>query len=610
MREFDSHPRLQFSSAQKRTNGISDAVAYSAPQTKVTPLICASLSDAILLGGACTIVVAVYMMVVSYSPLPWWDTWEYIAAIAKGDNPLSPTWLWRQHNEHRLVLQKLFFVIDLKLFRARQTFLLSSIMVIQFLHLMLWGWSMRVLGGWKGPLWRAAVGLVAFCIFCPSAWLNYTMGFQVCYVLSPLFATASIVALLLYWTKLQNNTEKEGALKFLWLSILAGCCGTLSLANGNLIWPLLVLVGPLLRLRRSAVLSIALTGVLCISAYSYHYVRPAYHANPIVSLRDPVHFLEFVAVYFGCSWVGSSPFIAGVIGSLGLLVAAIVILRTVRSVRPSQAFTLQLVFTIVFCIATALLTAAGRLNFGVSMAFQNRYQTFALPFWCSLGLLLLAYVFSIRGQRYAAILVQMAVLAVLIRGAILLDRPLKEARAHGFGLNVAVTALQTGIYEPTLLAQVAEHTDKLIAGVDYLKKHQLSPFTGPDAAWLGSSLEKSFRMASPAECAGSLEYVIPRDLETPGLHIAGWSWDRKHREPPREIVASEEGVITGLAAVGHSNPGASSSDAEVTSSYSGFAGYVQQPHPGRVVKIYAILWDTSPVACYFDSIPNGQLLGR
>jgi hypothetical protein len=187
----------------------------------------AFLSYVILLGGMCTIVAAVYTILVSYSSLPWWDTWEYIATIAKGESPLSPSWLWRQHNEHRMVIQKLFFVVDLKMFHARQVFLLASILVIQFLHLALLSWSMRVLGGWRGALWRSGVGLMAFCIFCPSPWLTYTMGFQVCFVLSPLFATLSFVGLLLYWTDAQRHPGKPSS-KFLWLSILAalGGCGS------------------------------------------------------------------------------------------------------------------------------------------------------------------------------------------------------------------------------------------------------------------------------------------------------------------------------------------------------------------------------------------------
>jgi hypothetical protein len=43
------------------------------------------------------------------------------------------------------------------------------------------------------------------------------------------------------------------------------------------------------------------------------------------------------------------------------------------------------------------------------------------------------------------------------------------------------------------------------------------------------------------------------------------------------------------------------SDPEIRNSYAGFAGYVLQPKPGTVVKIYAILHGSPLSACYFDT---------
>ncbi|MGA2902201.1 MAG: hypothetical protein ABSD98_00090 [Candidatus Korobacteraceae bacterium] len=561
------------------------------------------MSYAILLGGLCTIAAAVYTIWVSYSSLPWWDTWEYIAAIAKGEGPLSPNWLWRQHNEHRLVIQKLFFAVDLEMFRARQVFLLASIAVIQLLHLGLWGWSMRVLGGWRGTLWRSGAGLVAFCIFCPSPWLNYTMGFQVCYVLSPLFATLSFVGLLLYSTDSQRHPGKPGPPKFLWLSIsiLAALCATYSLANGNLLWPLLVVAALFLRLRPSAVLSFTITGAVSTSLYFYHYVRPPYHADPIASLGAPARLMKYVAVYFGSSWVNEPIVTAEEIGVIGLAVALVVLLRTPYYIRTSRAFALLLVLTIAFCAATALITAAGRLNFGVKEALENRYQTFALPFWCSLGLLLLGYAFSLSARPYRFLAAQICLLAVLGRGAMLADRPIGRARAHGFGLNLASMALRTGVYSPELLTGIAENSDKLLLGIRYFREHELSLFSGWDSSLLGSPLENAFRVASPNECTGRLEFVPLKDSATPGWFVSGWAWDRKHHQPPREIVATAEGVITGLAAVGYRPSSVGRTDPEMSNSYDGFAGYVRQPKPGTVVKFYAILHDSPPSACYFDT---------
>ncbi len=571
-------------------------------RTYVDPRVSSSLSYAILLGGMCTVAVAVYTILVSYSSLPWGDTWEYIAAITKGESPLSPGWLWRQHNEHRLVIQKLFFVVDLKVFHARQVFLLASIAVIQLLHLGLWGWSMRLLGGWRGALWRSGVGLAAFCIFCPTPWLNYTMGFQVCYVLSPLFATLSFVGLLLYWTDSQRSGKPPSS-RFLWLSLLAALGGTYSLANGNLLWPLLVAAALFLRLRASAVLSLAITGAVSTSLYFYHYLRPSYHAGPTTPRATFVRLLEFVAAYFGSSWVNEAVVTAGVIGIIGLAVALVVLFRTPYYVRTSRAFALQLVLTSAFCVGTAIITAAGRLRLGVTYALQNRYQTFALLFWCSLGLLLLEYAFSLPAKQYRFLMTQICLLVVLVRGAILADRPIRKARAHGFGLNVASTALLTGLYEPKLLTTLAEHSDIdiVLSSVDYLREHQLALFWGWDFSLLGSPLGKALRVVSSSECTGKLEFTRPTDSASPGVLVTGWAWDRKHHQPPREIVATTEGVITGLGAVGNRDPSVRTTEPEVSSSYAGFAGYVRQSQPGDVVKVYAILRDSPPAACYFDT---------
>src|ERR1022692_5245536 len=106
------------------------------------------------------------------------------------------------------------------------------------------------------------------------------------------------------------------------------------------------------------------------------------------------------------SWVNEAIVTAGVIGIIGLAAALVVLLRTPSYVRTSRAFALQLVLTSAFCVGTAVITATGRLRFGVTYALQNRYQTFALLFWCSLGLLLLEYAFSLRAKQYRFLMAQ------------------------------------------------------------------------------------------------------------------------------------------------------------------------------------------------------------
>jgi hypothetical protein len=106
-------------------------------KTAVEKRLSHALSYGILLGGFLTITVSVYMVVATYSSLPFWDEWGQAALVAKGGSPLSPDLLWRQQNEHRLVIPMVFLAADLQLFQGKQVFLLASILAIQFLHLVL-----------------------------------------------------------------------------------------------------------------------------------------------------------------------------------------------------------------------------------------------------------------------------------------------------------------------------------------------------------------------------------------------------------------------------------------------------------------------------------------
>src|SRR5215510_4362960 len=164
--------------------------AMEAPQPDDTSLLSNALSYVILVAGFLTIALSLYVVVTTYSSLPYWDGWRQIEVAANGASPVSPSWLWQQHNEHRLVLPKLFLAVDLRLFGARQVFLLASIFAIQLMHFALLSWSMRALGNWNGVLWRTGTGLAGFCLFCPTQWENFVWGFQVCFVLPPFFATA------------------------------------------------------------------------------------------------------------------------------------------------------------------------------------------------------------------------------------------------------------------------------------------------------------------------------------------------------------------------------------------------------------------------------------
>ena len=449
------------------------------------------LSYAILLGGIVTIAVALYMVVISYSALPYWDGWIQFDAVSNGHSPLSPSWLWQQHNEHRLVIPKLFLAADLRLFQGRQIFLLASIFVIQLLHLSLLSWSMWVLGGWRGTLWRTGTGLAAFCVFCPAQRENLIWGFQVCFVLPQLLASLSFVALLLYYMNSRQHPDKRPS-KYLAVSLLSALGATYSLANGNVLWPLLIVAAIYLRLRWTAILSFAVTGVTSTALYLYHYVRPPIHADPLASLRDPLMVVKYLAVYFGGSWIHHDIPITEVIllGALGIVM--VLLFPSLPYVRGFRVFAIQLVLTMAFCAGTATITALGRTNFGLGQALATRYQTVALLFWCCLGLLLLGATFSYP-KRYFFLVAQLCVLLIFLRGAVIARYTMAEARKRVFAQNAITASVVTGVYDQDLFLNDANPSPGLvIRAANYMRANRLSVFSGNLPSELGKPLETSF----------------------------------------------------------------------------------------------------------------------
>src|SRR5579871_1975243 len=96
------------------------------------------LSYAVLLCGFGSGIASAYLVLSTYSPLPFWDEWALVDRLATGG--WSVGWLFAQHNEHRIVTTKLAFLLDVHLFHGRQAFLLALIFIVLLLHIALLSW--------------------------------------------------------------------------------------------------------------------------------------------------------------------------------------------------------------------------------------------------------------------------------------------------------------------------------------------------------------------------------------------------------------------------------------------------------------------------------------
>ena len=492
------------------------------------------LSWGVLLSGLGAGVASAYIVITTYSPVPHWDEWSLFAHLADGGG-WSLAWLWAQHNEHRIFVTKLFFLLDVEFFHGTQKFLLVSIFLVQLLQVGLLSWSLHALGGLRGSAWRAGTGLIAYCILCPTQYENFVWGFQLQFVVPAAMATLAVLGLLLY--------QREGKARFLVACIAAATIATWSLANGMLLWPLLVFVAWWLRMK-SSIWTPLLTASLCnIALYFYHYHRTASKMTlPLLSLGERA---RYAVVYLGSTFIRhSSGSVALLAGSLGICAALIFLVRILRLRENSPLFLIELSFLMMLCLATAAATSSGRIHLGVEQATASRYQTFALLFWCCLGLTLLVRAAVNRTQftaLVALLLVMMLAFATQVR------LPLIDAQWHQLRLKMVGLSLMAGVHDDAVLADAYPDPQAVLRAAGYMKQHRLSIFAGKHYEQLGAPLDSAYRVSPASVCSGyiSTTQVLPSGNEH-GLRLTGYAWDDELKQPARDIVAVTAGRITGF----------------------------------------------------------------
>jgi hypothetical protein len=564
--------------------------------------ISAWLSYLVLLGGFGTVVVSAYMVVSTYSSLPRWDEWAMVDHLALHHGG-SFAWLFAQHNEHRIFFTKLFFLIDTYAFRGSQIFLLVSVFLGQLLHVALLSASLWVLGGMRGPAWRTGTGLIGFCMFSPIQQENLVFGFQVGFILPGLMATLSTFSLLLYQRSAQEYKRRTVAL-WLVLAIAAAIAATWSLSNGMLLWPLLLLTAMLLRMRVSSVIALLASGAASIALYFYHYRSPSL-GSPAYSIQALGRELAFVATYFGSTWFhGPAGWAAVVVGLAGVSAALVAAVRVMRQRNAGSPLLTQLSVLMLFCIATAALTALGRQSLGAEQAGASRYQVFALLFWCSLGLSFLLWITANTDSGLNAfsafLVVMMLALTTQVR------MPLREAQWYHVRQELISLALLTDVHDLTELAEAYPDQQTVLRDAEYLKQNPLSVFAGNRYSQLGQTLESVYRLLPPEECSGHVASVqrLPT-TNGEGLRITGYGWNRARSKPVTQVIAVVDGRISGFGSTIMIPLERAKLGPEADPKRFGWVGYVRDASSTSRVKLYAVLDRNPGSACPFaEVVPN------
>ncbi len=237
----------------------------------------------------------------TFSPVYFWDQWTIVSDLQRSNGVLPISRLWAQHNEHRILVGRLALFADLKFFGGNNTSLLIEIYLVQFSLVLLFTWMCYCFGNSRGAVLATIAGFCGFCMFSPLQIENFYWGFQITFVFAGLAAAVSFACMV--W-----HASKTGGHDTAWISwplilaFIAALLSEYSIADGLVVWPVLLWLGFALRLAKRTQLLVLVVALAAIGLYFVGYRSPAEHSDPWLTIRRPLSLAKFVVTYLGSTW--------------------------------------------------------------------------------------------------------------------------------------------------------------------------------------------------------------------------------------------------------------------------------------------------------------------
>jgi hypothetical protein len=175
--------------------------------------------------------------------------------------------------------------------------------------------------------------------------------------------------------------------------------------------------------------------------------------------------------------------------------------------------------------------------------------------------------------------------------------------AIAYLLGIRNQAVAVELYPPA--AEVRKgHLDEPFERLRHARK---SVFAAEDwAARLGTPL-REWKPDLNSACRGAVDRRAPvPDQATAISELAGWAWDDEHRRVPDLIAFTDaQGLVIGFGAPGFRRVDAREQQAGVTSSASGWRGFVRAD-PTATVHAYGVMLGRSDWSCEFATSSQGS----
>lgn len=532
-----------------------------------------------------TVGLAVVGGFVHYSPVPFWDMWgAYLDFFVRTGTADWHIW-WEQHNEHRIVLARLFFWMDLTWFQGAGWFLVVVNYILTGAScVVFYSFLKERLAAERRTESAELLGLLIVAwLFSWAQHENFTWGFQSQFFLAQLIPLATF-----YCLHKSITTPIHSGLWFT-ATCLAGIAALGTMANGFLALPLTFLMAIVLRLNWKKSAFLGLLAVLMSAVYFYDYQPVAGHGSLRQTIStNPVGMIEYVLLYIGSPFyyfmggVGIAKNLAQLAGAFLISSAVFFAITALRSPRTSS-LQLALLAFLLYVGGTAFGTAGGRLMFGLNQALSSRYATPALMAWAALLILYAPYVSKALSQRRGPALCLLLALFFLV-----IPRQFTALLPDGekqFQRKVAALALELRIKDQAQIGTVYPSVESALAFTKTPVERNLSIFGQAPIKNVRDRIGTTAAIGMPPTCRGYIDQVSAIAGEGNYVSIEGWIFDEKSHSTPASLqILDEQNTVIGYALTGRPRldvAAAINKKAEL----SGFKGYVLREKIGKQVEL-------------------------
>ncbi len=488
------------------------------------------------------VISAIVGTITHYSPVPFWDMWSgYLGFFTIIDH--DPTFWWSQHNEHRIILSRFLFWIDIAIFHGTLIFLLIVNYLLIFASCTILFFCSKEISLLRHCERSAATQniinfLILILLFSRMQIENLDQPFQSTFLL------AQFLPLLSFYLFHQAQKSQKHQVRLFLLTCLIGLMSAGTMVNGILVLPLIAALSIFFKMKWRLVALPSILSAIIIPLYFRNYSTPVNYGLTD-ALGHPVDLIQYICSYLGNPFYGlfHVRFISEIAG-LFLILNSIFFAWSYHKNPTRFSLEVALLAFIFYVEISAVMAGIGRLHFGIEQSFSSRYNTPALMSWATLLILylpLIAPKFANNFTRFALIIFLIPI-SFLPQQISNLASPKTEIFEHK--ISVLATALK--IEDREQLSKIFIPEWMLTQTKPMIERH-LSIFGNPlfknVNQLIGTVEQNNFTNI----CAGNLEKITTIE-DQKYLQIQGWISEENSNLVPKIIhVTNSENKIIGYA---------------------------------------------------------------